>query len=95
MRLRMLPSGSAPPSPFVDLAEADMVIALGGDGFMLQTLHQMLETDRIIPVFGMNLGTVGFLMNDWRLEKLEQRLDQARAIKVNPLRMHSTTVAAK
>lgn len=77
---------------FVDMAEADMVLALGGDGFMLQTLHHMLETGRILPVFGMNLGTVGFLMNDWSLEALDARLDKARAIKVNPLRMNATTV---
>ena len=78
--------------PFVDLQQAEMVIALGGDGFMLQTLHAMLENHRILPVFGMNLGTVGFLMNDWRIEELERRLDRARTIKVNPLRMETTTV---
>jgi NAD+ kinase len=77
---------------FVELEEANIVIALGGDGFMLQTLHGMLETDRIVPVFGMNLGTVGFLMNDWLLEGLEQRLTHARAIKVKPLRMKATSV---
>jgi len=81
--------------PFVEIEEADVVIALGGDGFMLQTLHHMLETDRILPVFGMNLGTVGFLMNDWRLEKLNKRLDNARAIKVNPLRMRTTSVSGQ
>jgi len=59
---------------FIPLEQADTVIALGGDGFMLQTLHAMLESRRILPVFGMNLGTVGFLMNEWRLERLEQRL---------------------
>jgi NAD+ kinase len=79
-------------SSFVDLAEADTVIALGGDGFMLQTLHRMLETHRTMPIFGMNLGTVGFLMNEWRLEGLEQRLDRAKAFKVNPLRMHAVCV---
>ena len=57
---------------FVPLEQADMLIALGGDGFMLQTLHSMLESRRILPVFGMNLGTVGFLMNEWRLERLDQ-----------------------
>lgn len=77
---------------FVELNEADMVIALGGDGFMLQTLHAMLETRRLLPVFGMNLGTVGFLMNDWSLEGLSHRLNRARTIKVNPLSMRTTTV---
>jgi NAD+ kinase len=78
---------------FVDIEEAEAVIALGGDGFMLQALHAMLEGDRILPVFGMNLGTVGFLMNDWRLDGLEARLDRARSIKVNPLRMRATSVS--
>jgi len=77
---------------FVEPNEADLLIALGGDGFMLQTLHAMLEARRIVPVFGMNLGTVGFLMNEWRLERLEQRLEKARHYKVNPLRMVVDTV---
>jgi NAD+ kinase len=83
---------------FVDMAQADMVIALGGDGYMLQALHHMLECHRILPVFGMNLGTVGFLMNDWRLEDgdaLEHRLAHARSIKVTPLRMETTTVGGE
>lgn len=77
---------------FVPFEQADMVVALGGDGFMLQTLHSMLEGRRIMPIFGMNLGTVGFLMNEWRLERLEQRLDSAKSFKVNPLRMTVDTV---
>jgi NAD+ kinase len=83
---------------FVDIAQADIVIALGGDGYMLQALHHMLETHRILPVFGMNLGTVGFLMNDWRLDDhdgIEHRLARARAIKVKPLRMQTTTVGGE
>jgi len=80
---------------FVAPREADVVIALGGDGFMLQTLHQMLETDRIVPVFGMNLGTVGFLMNEWRLEGLMERIAGAKPVKVTPLRMHVTTVGGE
>lgn len=78
---------------FTDLARADVIVALGGDGFMLQTLHAMLEGRAIKPVFGMNLGTVGFLMNEWRLERLDQRIDAAKAFKVNPLRMDVTTVS--
>ena len=77
---------------FVDPAEADIIVALGGDGFMLHTLHGMLESHRILPVFGMNLGTVGFLMNEWRLERLEQRISEAKPFKVNPLRMNVATV---
>lgn len=77
---------------FVSIDEADMIIALGGDGFMLQTLHAMLERRRIVPVFGMNLGTVGFLMNEWRLERLDQRIEKAKSFKVTPLRMTVDTV---
>ncbi|HEY9579208.1 MAG TPA: NAD kinase [Rhizorhapis sp.] len=77
---------------FVPLEEADMVIALGGDGFMLQTLHHMLESRRILPVFGMNRGTVGFLMNEWRYESLDERLERAKSFQVNPLRMTVDTV---
>jgi NAD+ kinase len=71
--------------------EADLIIALGGDGFMLQTLHAMLDTDTIVPVFGMNRGTIGFLMNEYRLDALEARLARARAIRVNPLINDITT----
>ena len=77
---------------FAPVEEADMIVALGGDGFMLQTLHAMLEGRRIMPVFGMNLGTVGFLMNEWRLDGLDQRLARAKSSKVNPLRMTVDTV---
>lgn len=77
---------------FVPLQEADLVIALGGDGFMLQTLHHMLEDRRILPVFGMNRGTVGFLMNEWRRNALDERLERAKTFKVNPLRMVVDTV---
>ncbi|MGC4249904.1 MAG: NAD kinase [Sphingobium sp.] len=77
---------------FVPLDQATMVVALGGDGFMLQTLHSMLESRRILPIFGMNLGTVGFLMNEWRLERLEQRMQSAKPFKVTPLRMAVDTV---
>ncbi len=77
---------------FVPISEANMLVALGGDGFMLQTLHAMLEGRHILPVFGINLGTVGFLMNEWRLERLEQRLNAAKSFKVHPLRMTVDTV---
>jgi len=80
---------------FVDPSEAEMIVALGGDGFMLQTLHMMLESRQILPVFGMNLGTVGFLMNEWRLERLEQRIEAAKPFQVNPLRMHVTTIGGE
>ena len=68
--------------------DADVVIALGGDGYMLQTLHRMLGKRQLAaPVFGMNLGTVGFLMNEWRSHGLEERLFRAKPFKVRPLTM--------
>jgi NAD+ kinase len=77
---------------WVDLKEAEMIVALGGDGFMLQTLHGMLGRRRIVPVYGMNLGTLGFLMNDWRDEGLEARISAAKPFTVRPLRMEAETI---
>ncbi|WP_375427515.1 NAD kinase [uncultured Sphingomonas sp.] len=75
---------------WVAFEDADLVVALGGDGFMLQTLHAMLARRRpAVPVFGMNLGTVGFLMNDWRRHGLAERLLHAREFRISPL---ATTV---
>ena len=51
---------------FVPLDQAEAVIVLGGDGHMLQILHQLLEDRRDIPAYGMNRGTIGFLMNGWQ-----------------------------
>ncbi|WP_071798086.1 NAD kinase [Natronohydrobacter thiooxidans] len=72
----------------VPVEEADIIIALGGDGFMLQTLHATQHLDT--PVYGMNRGTVGFLMNGWQAEGLRERLDAAEMAVLNPLRMQAT-----
>lgn len=80
---------------WVDPDEADAVVALGGDGFMLQTLHAMLDAGRIVPVFGMNLGTFGFLMNEWRPEHLFERIAAAKRFRVTPLRMVATTMTGE
>jgi NAD+ kinase len=78
---------------WVDVEDAEVIIALGGDGFMLQTLHAMLERRKpVVPVFGMNLGTVGFLMNEWRHHGLDDRLERAKSFKVTPLKMTATGV---
>jgi len=66
---------------------ADVIVALGGDGFMLQTLHAFLGTGK--PIYGMNCGSVGFLMNEYREVELETRLQAAEAAIVHPLRMRS------
>ncbi len=77
---------------WADTEEAQSLVALGGDGFMLQTLHAMLEQGAAKPVFGMNRGTMGFLMNDWRLDRLPERIAAAKAIRVAPLDMTATDV---
>lgn len=69
----------------VDPEQADVIVALGGDGFMLQTLHGTQHLD--IPVYGMNCGTVGFLMNEYRESYLPERLGEAEEELINPLRM--------
>ena len=81
---------------FADADEAEVLVALGGDGFMLNTLHEMLDgARRTVPVFGMNRGTVGFLMNDWRIDRLSERIGEAKSIRVAPLQMQATTVSGK
>jgi NAD+ kinase len=77
---------------WVSPAEAEIMVALGGDGFLLQTLHSMLDRHRALPIFGMNLGTVGFLMNEWSPDLLESRLLAAKTIKIAPLRMDAVTI---
>ena len=71
--------GAAPPE------KADVVVALGGDGFMLETLHRFLG--RGTPVYGMNRGSVGFLMNEYREDGLLERLQEAEISRVHPLSM--------
>jgi NAD+ kinase len=70
---------------YVPLERADIVVALGGDGFVLQTLHEVM--DRGVPVFGMHRGSVGFLMNDYRLAGLPTRLRDVQRVTLHPLRM--------
>jgi NAD+ kinase len=74
------------------LDRADVVVALGGDGMMLETQHRLLG--RNLPVYGMNCGSVGFLMNDFREDGLAERLATAQAAMVHPLRMRAFTGAA-
>lgn len=71
--------------PHVPPEEADIVVALGGDGFMLQTLHAFMA--RGTPIFGMNRGSVGFLMNTYEEDGLIERLTRSEPIKLRPLHM--------
>jgi NAD+ kinase len=80
---------------FVPLDSADAVIVLGGDGHMLQVLHQLLESRRDIPAYGMNRGTIGFLMNSWDVHDLPRRLQRAKSFSVRPLTTDITTISGQ
>ncbi|MEM0906729.1 MAG: NAD kinase [Pseudomonadota bacterium] len=67
--------------------DADVIVALGGDGMMLQTLHRFMSTGK--PTFGMNRGSVGFLMNEFRLDGLIERLARAGLTTIHPLTMRA------
>jgi NAD+ kinase len=77
----------------VALQEAEVVVALGGDGFMLQTLHAAEKQGT--PVYGMNRGTVGFLMNAYAEDDLPARLLAAEETIINPLSMRATTMSGR
>src|SRR4051812_17270188 len=70
--------------------EAQVIVALGGDGFMLETLHNHLETGR--PIYGMNRGSVGFLMNDYAEDDLLERINAAERALIHPLRMKAEDI---
>ena len=74
-------------------ARADVIVALGGDGFILQTLHRFLE--RKVPIFGMHRGSVGFLLNEYSEYRLDRRLAKAVAVALHPLAMTTTTVRGR
>jgi NAD+ kinase len=69
----------------VDPQDADIIVPLGGDGFMLETVHRFVEIGR--PIFGMHRGSVGFLMNSYRLDGLNERLAAAQPVVLYPLEM--------
>lgn len=74
-------------------SKADVIVALGGDGFMLQTLHKHIGD--ALPVYGMNRGTVGFLMNKYKKKDLMSRLSKAQKIILHPLKMKAVTAKGK
>lgn len=79
--------------PNVSPYQADIIVALGGDGFMLETLHRFMN--RAVPIFGMNRGSVGFLMNTHNEEGLLDRLRRSEPVKLNPLRMQAVDVSGR
>jgi len=73
--------GETPPE------RADVIVALGGDGFMLETLHRYLQ--RGVPIFGMHRGSVGFLMNGYGPDGLVERIARAAPVRIHPLQMRA------
>ncbi len=71
--------------------QADVVVALGGDGFMLETLHRFLE--RGVPIYGMHRGSVGFLMNAYEPKGLRERIGHAAPVHIHPLEMWAKDVS--
>ena len=76
-----------------DPAEADVIVALGGDGLMLQTLHRFMTSGK--PIYGMHRGTVGFLMNDFAEDNLVERLNAAQMTVIHPLLMRASDAAGR
>jgi len=71
-----------------DPADADVIVALGGDGLMLQTLRSLMRSGK--PIYGMHRGTVGFLMNEFQLDDLPERIASAEPTVIHPLVMCAT-----
>jgi NAD+ kinase len=84
VELRALYGATAP-------ERADVIVALGGDGFMLETLHRYIE--RGVPVYGMHRGSVGFLMNGYVPEGLRERIERAVPVRIHPLEMLARDIA--
>jgi len=79
--------GNVPP------VKADVVVALGGDGLMLQTLHKFMQSGK--PIYGMHRGTVGFLMNDYNENDLRKRINAAETTLIHPLMMRARDTAGR
>ncbi len=79
--------------PLAPIEEADALVALGGDGFMLQTVHAHRDLD--IPIYGMNCGSIGFLLNLFDPDNLIDRLNAAQTQLLHPLAMTATTAEGK
>lgn len=77
----------------VAASKADVIVAIGGDGFMLETLHRFMNRD--VPIFGLNQGSVGFLMNEFNDDDLVSRVAVAEGVTIHPLRMTVKTAAGK
>lgn len=77
----------------VPIDQADVIIALGGDGSLLHALHETFESET--PVFGLNRGSIGFLLNEYHEDKLIERLERAQKYNLHPLKMSAETAAGE
>lgn len=103
LRIACVHSGSAPAEEhfkelsaiytFVSPEESDVILALGGDGLMLHALHTHMGLNK--PIYGMNCGTIGFLMNDYGAERLAERILSADSFVLHPIAMEATTTDGK
>ncbi len=73
--------------------DADVIVALGGDGFMLESMHRFMASG--LPIYGMNKGTVGFLLNNYDEENLQERLQRGKITRLHPLKMTARDLAGK
>ncbi|MAT22773.1 MAG: NAD kinase [Rhodobiaceae bacterium] len=76
-----------------DIKDAEFIVALGGDGQMLQVLHQFIGSG--IPIYGMNCGSIGFLMNELSFDNLDKKLENSEITEINPLKMSVTDISGK
>lgn len=76
-----------------DIDEADVIVVLGGDGAMLRALHRFTGVDK--PMFGLNLGTLGFLLNEYKNRDLPGRISEAQSYEIHPLKMTAQDIHGK
>lgn len=76
-----------------EIDDADVIVVLGGDGAMLRALHTFTKIDK--PIFGLNLGTLGFLLNEYKNKDLVERIENAKSYDIHPLRMQATDIKGK
>ncbi|MBT5540681.1 MAG: NAD kinase, partial [Alphaproteobacteria bacterium] len=77
------------------ISEANVAVVLGGDGYLLRTLHRFIAEDIKLPVYGLNRGSMGFLLNDFKEEDLDDRLKSAISFPLFPLKMVAEMASGK
>ena len=78
-----------------DIKNADIILVLGGDGTLLHAMHKSMKIGQDIRIFGMNRGSIGFMMNDYQENNLMERLKKAHMVKLHPLKMTAKTLSGE